>query len=369
MRDRIKVLIVDDSLIFRSALERALKEEDDIQVVGSVRNGLKAVEFIKQAGEPPDVITLDLEMPEMDGLATLRAIEELNLAKAVPARIGSIMVSAHTFRGADSTIRALELGAFDFVTKPDGKDFEKNAELFRRGLTVKIRQFALQRKKLDQPDGCATAVAAPPPAARPAPPCHGVDAIVIGVSTGGPKALAGMLPELSKVAPLPVFIVQHMPPLFTTSLAGSLDSKCGHTVIEAKDGDRVAADHIYIAPGGRHLAIQRREGGAVYTMLNDQAPENGCKPSVDILFRSAAAAYGGRVIAIVLTGMGCDGAKGLAPLKRAGAFVLAQDEASSVVWGMPGSAVATGTVDEVQPLDRIPAAVKNVLLGRRSREN
>ncbi|VAX21842.1 Chemotaxis response regulator protein-glutamate methylesterase CheB, partial [hydrothermal vent metagenome] len=177
----------------------------------------------------------------------------------------------------------------------------------------------------------------------------------------GPKALSNMLPELTTKTSDPIFIVQHMPPKFTESLAKSLDKKCEHTVIEAKNNDLVQNNYAYIAPGGRHLLLRKGAGDEVFTYITDQPPENGCRPSVDILFRSAATVYGGDAIAIVLTGMGSDGAKGLAPLVRKGVHVMVQDEKTSVVWGMPGSAVAAGCVDDVLPLQDIPKAVESVI--------
>ncbi len=190
-------------------------------------------------------------------------------------------------------------------------------------------------------------------------------AVAIGASTGGPEALASLLPVLTKQTSVPIFIVQHLPAGMTRYFADSLGRKCDYRVVEARDGEAVQPRTAYIAPGGRHMIVRNHEGRIV-TALNDQPPENSCRPSVDVLFRSAAAAYPQSVLAIILTGMGCDGAKGLGPLKRNGAYVIAQDEATSVVWGMPGAAAATNQVDEILPLERIGPTVASLLAPRRT---
>ncbi|MBL8795785.1 MAG: chemotaxis protein CheB, partial [Planctomycetia bacterium] len=186
-------------------------------------------------------------------------------------------------------------------------------------------------------------------------------AVFVAVSTGGPKALDTLLPELCQQVELPILVVQHFPPGFTQFLAENLQRHCPHQVVEASDGERVQPRHVYIAPIGKHLLVRRGADGQVLTALNEQPPENGFRPSADVLFRAAATVYGAAAVALVLTGMGSDGSAGLGPLKRAGAHVIAQDEASSVVWGMPSSAVATGLVDEVLPLERIPEAIAGLL--------
>ncbi len=366
MGRQVKVLIVDDSRIFRSVVEEALKGVNDIEVIGSARNGVKALEFIKSTR--PDLVTLDVEMPEMDGLDTLSAIQEINKSTVGLQEIGVIMLSALTHVGASTTIEALEVGAFDFVAKPDSGDTKKNLEVLRSHLVSKIHAFAVRRENgvKNGRQSTASTTQVPAPVVNVATTSQrketsSIRAILIGVSTGGPKALSNMLPELTSKTNDPIFIVQHMPPKFTESLAKSLDKKCEHTVIEAKNNDLVQSNYVYIAPGGRHLVLRKGAGGEVFTYVTDQPPENGCRPSVDILFRSAATVYGGDAIAIVLTGMGSDGAKGLAPLVRNGVHVIVQDEKTSVVWGMPGSAVAAGCVDDVLPLLDIPKAAESVI--------
>lgn len=350
---KTKLLIVDDSRIFRSAVEECLSNEEDIEVVGSVWNGVKAIEFIQAT--PPDLVTLDIEMPDMDGLETLDAIQKINASKRNAKPIGVIMLSSFTRKGTDITVKALEMGAFDFIPKPETKNLKESIEILRHQLLVKIRNFATQRIYLGTAVPHIVIPRAPEIVPKASVPSR-IRAILIGVSTGGPRALAEILPPLCEKIDVPILIVQHMPPTFTQSLANSLNAKCRYTVIEAKDNDVIRDRHIYIAPGGRHMLLMKWRQ-TVRTVINDQPPEKGCKPSVDILFRSGATVYGRDVIAIILTGMGVDGTAGARVLKRAGAYVIAQNEATSVVWGMPGSAQASGNVDKILPLDKIPSNI------------
>ncbi len=352
----IRVLVVDDSRLFRTAVAESLAGESDLQVVGSERNGLKAIEFLK-ANPTVDVVTLDLEMPEMDGLQALRAIRDLNHGRE--HEIGVIMLSAHTTQGAQSTITALSTGAFDFITKPTSESPAESIASLKRQLPARIRAYAtrFRRSPLAARVPTAPALTPPPRPVAPLARTGSAQAILIGVSTGGPKALLTMLPRLTQLVRLPIIIVQHMPPKFTASLAESLGRVCGHQVHEAVDGQAIEAGHVYIAPGGQHLVVRRLLTGAVVCGVNDNPPENGLRPNVDVMFRSAAQVWGGNVVAVILTGMGSDGAKGLAPLKRAGAPVVVQDEATSIVWGMPGAAVAAGLADQVLPLEAIPDAI------------
>ncbi len=350
---KIKVLIVDDSLIFRKAVESSLSGETDIEVAGSVRNGVKAMEFIRS--ERPDLVTLDVEMPEMDGLETLKEIQAFNSSNPGAPPVGVIMVSAHTQKGADTTIKALESGAFDFISKPEAASLNESHEILRRRLLVKIRYFASRRGF--SPHSMSPPVFDPPQSPRAVPAAR---ALFIGVSTGGPKALSILTPALCERLTIPIFVVQHMPPTFTRSLADSLNNKCAYTVLEARNGETVRRNHVYIAPGDRHLLVRKKDG-EILTILNRQPPENGTRPSADVLFRSAAAIYGKHVIALILTGMGVDGTQGAGAVKRAGGCVIAQDEATSVVWGMPGSAAAAGHVDRILPLEKIPDIVFQIV--------
>ncbi len=347
-----RVLIVDDSRIFRGAIEEALRGQDNVALAGSVFSGEKAIEFIRR--HPPDIVTLDVEMPTMNGLETLQLIQQWNRTQPAHARIGVIMVSAFTRRGADVTVQSLQAGAFDFVTKPSGNSPESSVLALRRDLLPMIRAFMSRRHSPSQKES--------PPANRPLTidPNVGrkVRAILIAASTGGPQALAHLLPDLSSRTELPVLVVQHMPAGFTKSLADNLSRRCVGPVVEAEDGQVVVPRSIYIAPGGQHLVLRNNATGQLITGLNTQPPESGCRPSASVLFRSAAAILGSETIAVVLTGMGDDGTAGLGPLKRAGGYVIAQDEQSSVVWGMPGSAVAAGLADTVVPLRAIADAVE-----------
>lgn len=364
-RPKTSILIVDDSRLFRSALESTLAREDDIEVVGSVWNGKKAIEFIEKT--PPDLVTLDIEMPELNGLETLEAIEKFNRSRPEANPVGAIMISSHTRRGADITVKALEMGAFDFIAKPEGGSLAANIGQLCQQLLTKIRLYTSRRitsrllQARLQPPPSRPMKREPPPLAPPPGATviqheGAIRAILIGVSTGGPKALMEIMPSLCDKVEAPILIVQHMPPTFTQSLAKSLDSKCRHAVSEAVDGETVLAGRVYIAPGGRHLEL-RRQGGEAVTRITHQAPEKGCRPSVDVLFRSAAEVYGGDLIAVILTGMGEDGTLGAGLLKAKGAVILAQDEATSVVWGMPGSAAGAGHVDRLLPLADIPDAI------------
>ena len=363
------VLIVDDSRIFRCALEASLAGQDGIEVVGSVFSGQKALEFVQVT--PPDVVTLDVEMPGMNGLETLRAIQRLNATRSPDAAVGVIMVSAHTKRGAEVTMQALRDGAFDFVAKPSGPNTDENLQRLRQQLLTRIHQFLHSRKRAAAVQPATEATVSPPfPQVSPrrrrqwlqAVPRRAVRALVIAASTGGPRALETLLPALRQRTDLPILVVQHMPPKFTSSFAESLARLSGSTVVEAKDGDLVRAQTTYIAPGGKHLLL-RLDQGRLVTGVNEQPPENGCRPSADVLFRSAAAALYGDLVAVVLTGMGRDGTAGLGAVKRAGGYSLVQDEATSVVWGMPGSAVEVGVADEVVPLGAIADAVAQLVAG------
>ncbi len=351
----LRILVVDDSRIFRGALETALAGRSGIRVVGSVWNGEKAIEFIRNS--PPDLVTLDVNMPGRSGLETLSDIQEFNASRPGRAPVGVVLVSALTDRGASVTVEGLERGAFDFIRKPDGPDEKANAALLRQQLLEKIDLFIQRRGRPSTPAIPRPAQpAVPPPIAR----TGRFQAVAIGSSTGGPEALVRVLPVLTRHASVPLFIAQHLPQGMTRYFADSLAKKCDYRVVEGSEGEAVEPRTAYIAPGGRHMIV-RKVDSRVVVALNDQPPENGCRPSVDVLFRSIAAVYPQSAVAIILTGMGCDGAKGLGPLKRGGAYVIAQDEATSVVWGMPGAAVATNQVDEVLPLDSIGPRVASLL--------
>jgi two-component system chemotaxis response regulator CheB len=340
---RISVLVVDDSVVIRRLVTSVLDEDPDITVVGTAASGRIALAKLQQVA--PDCVTLDIEMPDLDGLGTLR-----ELRKTHP-RLPVIMFSTLTERGAATTLDALALGANDYVTKPANVGSVPAAlASVREQLVPKIK--ALCPLLRSAPSAVPRYVPSLPPAAGDPAPSQRVDVLAIGSSTGGPDALTTLLPLLPASFPVPVVIVQHMPPVFTKMFAQRLDGKCALSVKEAEDGDVVAPGRILIAPGDRHMEV-RRVGNALQVKLTQGPPENFCRPAVDVLFRSVAAAYGQHVLAAVLTGMGSDGARGAEVLRRGGAEVLAQDEASSVVWGMPGAVVGAGLAHRVLPLNQL----------------
>ena len=348
--ERIRVLVVDDSVVIRRLVTHALEQDPSLDVVGAASNGGIALQRIPQFN--PDVITLDIEMPDMDGMEMLRRIRrEYPLLRV-------IMFSTLTERGAAVTLEALTLGADDYVAKASNEgSLDRSMTRLREELVPKIKQFfhmPAQDRAVAQPEP-AHVPAAPParwgtrvlPSTKVRP-----RVVVIGVSTGGPTALGSILPELPAGFPLPVLVVQHMPPLFTRLLAERLHSACRLPVEEAGQGNPVEAGKILIAPGDFHLKVVSN-GAGVRVCLDQAPPLNSCRPAVDALFTSIADVYGGAVIAVVLTGMGQDGLRGAGILKAQGASVLAQDEASSVVWGMPGAVVNAGLADRVLPLDQV----------------
>ena len=354
--DPLRVLIVDDSRIFRGVIEEVLADRNDVKLVGSVWSGEKALDACRQS--LPDFVTLDIEMPGIGGLETLKALRDLSVARHHP--IGVLLISSYTRRGAAVTIEGLHEGAFDFIAKPDSADEQANAITLREQLFEKLDAYRSSRASRMFPTTVRAPARRPISSARRA--TH-FQAVVIGASTGGPEALVRLLPVLAPLCPVPMFLVQHLPPDFSDYFAKSLSQRCGGRVVEAADGTVAEPGVLYVSPGGKHLVVNSR-GGHVVMGFSTAPPENGCRPAVDVLFRSAAAAYNGHVLAVVLTGMGNDGAKGATVLKRAGAHVVVQDEATSVVWGMPGSTVAAGAADEVLPLDQIaPAMLSHLGIG------
>ena len=352
---RIRVLVVDDSVVIRRLVTQALSEDPTLEVVGTASNGSIALSRIPQLN--PDVITLDIEMPEMDGLEALRRLRPTYKDLRV------IMFSTLTERGAAITMEALILGADDYVAKASNMGaLDRSMASLRDELIPKIKQFfTLQEASSTQP---------PPPlnGARklqiPAltPSLTAPKVVVIGVSTGGPMALGQLVPQFPAGFPLPVLIVQHMPPLFTRLLAERLQASSALKVEEASEGALVEAGKVLIARGDYHMRVARKGPQTVVAL--DQGPqENSCRPAVDVLFRSAEEVYGGASIAAVLTGMGYDGTRGASVLKAAGAYVIAQDEATSVVWGMPGAVVRAGLADAIVPLDGVvPAMLKRMAI-------
>lgn len=348
---KLRVLVVDDTSLFRRIISDALQRLPDVEVVGTAPNGKIALE--RAVSLAPDLITLDIEMPEMDGLEVLDALRQRNL------KCGVVIVSALTRQGGDLTIRALERGAFDFITKPSGGDPQSNLDAIHSALAPIVSAFRRrwEIRAILKPGSVAsepkTPVAPPVQRSETSYPSRKADLVLIGVSTGGPNALAKLLPALPANFPVPVLIVQHMPPLFTQSMATSLESKCKVKVKEAEDGERIRPGSVYLAPGGRHMKIVPDPKGEILLRITDDPLENNCRPSVDYLFRSAANHFNGNMTAVIMTGMGSDGVLGLRLLKRKNCHILAQDEASCVVFGMPGEAIKAGVVDAVVPLEQL----------------
>jgi two-component system, chemotaxis family, protein-glutamate methylesterase/glutaminase len=344
---KIRVLVVDDSVVIRRLVCHALEEDSGIEVVGVAANGRIALSRIPQLA--PDVITLDIEMPEMDGLAMLRDLRRRECLTPV------VMFSTMTERGASATFEALSLGADDYVTKASNAgSLDVSLANLRHELIPKLRQFFK--------------VASPETAPRPSfasvvlPSTNRSlrRAVAIGVSTGGPAALAKVVPQFPGDFPLPIFVVQHMPPLFTRLLAERLDTLTPLSVEEGVAGEVPTPGHIYIAPGDRHMRVVNSDRGPAIA-LDQGPPLNSCRPAVDALFGSLAEVYGSAVVAAVLTGMGHDGTAGAQRLSARGSYIMAQDEATSVVWGMPGAVVEAGVANRILPLDEVvPAILREV---------
>ena len=347
---KIRVLVVDDSALMRGLLTEMINTSPDIEVVGAAPDAQVAREMIKALN--PDVVTLDVHMPKMDGLEFL---ERLMRLRPMPV----VMVSAYTAAGSDTTLKALELGAIDYIGKPRA-DTEKSMEDYAEELAEKIRaakNARLRRPLSSTPPPSAQPRAIAPPVASPSPlkGNSGGKIIFVGASTGGTGAIKEFLLGIPANCP-PILIVQHMPEAFTASFARRLDGLCAPKVIESKGGEKVEAGTVYIAPGHSHLQIKRGATGLLTDLLTT-APVNRHRPSVDVLFDSAAAIVGRQAIGVILTGMGKDGAQGLLRMRQAGARTFGQDEASCVVYGMPREAFLVGAVEEQCSLDDISRRV------------
>ena len=330
---KVKVLVVDDAMLIRRLVTDVIASDPSIDVVGDASNGRIALQKIAQLA--PDLVTLDVEMPEMNGLQTLKEIRKLY------PRLPVIMFSALTERGATDTLEALHLGASDYVTKPASAAGRATAQQrIREDLVPKIKSL------------CRVAAGRPaPPAftARPLGPGISAGIVAVSLSTGGPTAIAEILSQLPVGFPAPVTLVPHMPQMFTKFFAERLNTQTPLNVVEAKDGETLEPGVVYVAPGDFHLTVHRRNGATV-AALDQAAPENSHRPAADVLFRSVADAYGPRALAVVLTGMGQDGLRGSEAITRAGGRVLVQDEATSAVWEMPGLVANAGLADAVLPL-------------------
>ena len=354
MGNEIKVLIVDDSALIRQLLSEIINGFDDLQVVGSAPNPLVAREMIRHLN--PDVLTLDVEMPRMDGLEFLRRLMHL---RPMPV----VMISSLTARGSEISLRALELGAVDFITKPRF-DAPHAMAAYADQVAEKIRIAAASKVRRREATVAAAVPAALPGAVAARRGAAAAMLVAIGASTGGTEAIRQVLVALPATCP-PILITQHMPAGFTLSFARRLDALCAIKVKEAEHGDRLQPGCAYVAPGGTaHMRVQRT-GGAYQIALDESAPVNRHRPSVDVLFSSLAqCGVGQRAIGVILTGMGKDGAQGMRAMHDRGVFTIAQDEASCVVYGMPREAVVAGGVDEILPLAAIPARIVSLANGQ-----
>lgn len=371
---RIRVMIVDDAVVVRGLFARWIEAESDMDVVALLRSGREAVDQVERIA--PDVVVLDVNMPELDGIAALPLLLEKKRDLIV------IMASTLTRRNAEISLRALSLGATDYIPKPASNAEVAVSGSFRRDLIEKIRHLGARARRFHSapPSNTAILPAKSSPPLQPRLPGHTEHApislramptspprvLVIGASTGGPQALNAILSHIGGVIEhAPVLITQHMPPTFTAILAEHLERVAKFPVHEARDGEMVHAGYVYLAPGGKHMSVTRRDGAAVIT-VEDGPLVNFCKPAVDPLFSSASMVWGAKVMALVLTGMGHDGLAGAKEIVAAGGAVMAQDEASSVVWGMPGQVAMAGLCSAVLPIDQIAPRLTRLFAGDRA---
>jgi two-component system chemotaxis response regulator CheB len=376
----IRVMVVDDAIVVRTLMSRWIGEQPGLALVAALRSGREAVDQFEQ--HDPDVVVLDVDMPHLDGISTLPLLLEKKRDLVV------IMASALTRDNAEVTIKALSLGAADYIPKPEAEGGVMTSAAFQSDLIQKIRALGGRGRQPVRPPAYARRIAAP--ATRKLAGAiqrvgkwrvpSGADqstfelrpfsfvaprVLLIGASTGGPQALTKLVAQFDAITEsAPVLITQHMPPTFTTILAEHLSRASAKTVREAVEGEPVLAGTIYLAPGGKHMRVMRRDGTAVI-VLDDGPPVHFCKPAVDPLFSSAAEVWGAWNLALILTGMGTDGTTGAADIVAGGGSVIAQDEASSVIWGMPGSAVEAGVCSAVLPLEQIAPRVVRMFLGAR----
>jgi len=346
---------VDDTLVYRKIVSDILSEMPGVEVVGTAHNGNMAVTYMNTL--KPDLLVLDVDMPEMNGLEVLAHIKKNRL------NVGAIMLSSVAQESRDYTIQALELGAFDFISKPTASSPEEGkravGRLLRRVVAAFIRKHEIRcqwgkGKSRPHADVPFTSLSS----AAHQGTCPASQIVGIGVSTGGPNALKEMLPQLPDDMGVPILIVQHMPPMFTRSLAKSLNTVCKMEVLEAEDHQAVRPNVIYIAPGGRQMKVVKRPKRTGHIIrVTDDPSENGCRPAVDYLFRSIAQVYGAGATAVIMTGMGSDGKLGMRLMKRHGAATIAQEKDSCVVYGMPREVVDAGLVDVITPLETMAQAI------------
>ncbi|MBW4509220.1 MAG: chemotaxis response regulator protein-glutamate methylesterase [Scytonematopsis contorta HA4267-MV1] len=354
---KIRVLIVDDAVTVRSRVSKVLSTVPEIEIAGVAANGRIALAAIPQTN--PDVIILDVEMPDMNGLETLVAIREKYPELPV------IMFSSFTIAGATITLEALSLGANDYATKPSNLgSIEAANEHILTNLVLKVKLFGklFETQNIEQQEQEAREIHLPTSPVLPDiflnTSTAKIDVVAIGVSTGGPNALAQILPAFPADFPVPILIVQHMPPVFTQLLAERLNSKCQILVKEAVAGTVIKGGEAWIAPGDYHMVVEQNNGNKVQIGINQAPPENFCRPAVDILLYSVAKIYGAKSLAVILTGMGQDGLRGCQYIREVGGHIFVQDQTSSVVWGMPGFVANAGLAERVIPIDQMAGAIK-----------
>ena len=371
--EKLKVLVVDDTILYRKIVSDALAELPNVEIVGTANNGKTALSRILSLH--PDLITLDVEMPSMDGIEVLEEIARQQID------VGVIMLSSLTYEGGELTVKALQLGAFDFIPKPELSSISDNRQYIRDRLAAIIRSFTGRREikrilsgktmfRREAP-GLPSAAVARRPIITAETVAHrlqkadkqprrvgGSKVVAIGISTGGPRALGTLIPMLPADINVPILVVQHMPPLFTQSLAKSLNAKSSLYVKEAEEGDELLPNTVFIAPGGRHMKLTSGAGRKIIAVTDDP-PENSCRPSADYLFRSVAEHFGESATGVIMTGMGTDGNCGLETMKQRNGFIVAQDEATCTVFGMPRWPIEAEIVDVVAPLDRVAQAIIN----------
>lgn len=341
---KIRVLIVDDSMLMRVVLSDLLSRDQDIEIIGTAVNGKIGLEKVEALS--PDIVTLDIEMPEMDGLTALSEIKKKH------PKLPVIMCSSLTMQGGKATLEALNRGADDYMLKPvNGTSGEDTRQQFGAEFIYKIKELTKNTKKFTAPMKPEIK-----PLVTSSPGTERIDIVTIGTSTGGPNALSTVLPEIPIDFPVPIVIVQHMPAIFTKILAESLSAKCAIPVHEAQEGDILLPGHAWIAPGNYHMTLNIQNNHHVLK-LNQDPQENYCRPAVDVLFRSVAKIFKQNALAIVMTGMGQDGLKGCQMIREFKGQIITQDEASSVVWGMPGAISKAGLADQILPLQNIGLAI------------
>ena len=360
---QIRVIVVDDSSVVRGFITRELEKDPAFRVVATAGNGKIAIDVLRTT--PADVMILDIEMPIMDGLTAIPKLKEIDSAVQI------IMASTLTQRNAEVSLKALSLGATDYLPKPSAHEMAVPGE-FQRNLVEKVRELsALARKQGVRPSRVrdvrpVSPLAGPEkkkPVLRSMPPAtFRPDVIAIGSSTGGPQALFAVISAMGTSLAQPIVITQHMPPAFTTILADHITKQCNVTCVEAKDGEVLRPGHYYIAPGDFHMLLVQKPEGTTVRLVKDPQ-ENFCRPAVDPMLRSLVAIYGGRILTVILTGMGQDGWKGCEVVVKAGGFVIAQDEASSVVWGMPGAVAVGGLCSALPPIKEIGGLVRQIASG------